>query len=114
MTDQPPSPREVIARWIIEVKDEPMAGHGYDECSSCRNLSDSEAGGLLDTLRSRGYVVVPREPTPDMVSAVAWGDYTTFSYGGGTNDFTYFSAENAADVWRAMIDAANPGGGGKG
>jgi hypothetical protein len=94
MTDQPPSPREVLA-------DELRGGY-------------RAADKLLDTLRSRGYVVVPREPTPDMVSAVAWGDYTTFSYGGGTNDFTYFSAENAADVWRAMIDAANPGGGGKG
>jgi hypothetical protein len=104
MTDQPPSPREVIAEEFAELH---VLRLGLvlpeDEYS---HLTD----GLLEALRSRGYVVVPREPTPDMVSAVAWGDYTTFSYGGGTHDFTYFSAENAADVWRAMIDAANGGG----
>jgi hypothetical protein len=97
MTDQPPSPREVIADWLMFFD---MDGDGPTK----------SAGLLLEALRSLGYVVVPREPTPDMVSAVAWGDYTTFSYGGGTHDFTYFSAENAADVWRAMIDAANGGG----
>jgi hypothetical protein len=78
MTDQPPSPREVLA-------DELRGGY-------------RAADKLLDTLRTRGYVVVPREPTDEMVAAYESG----------------VGLKTTREWWRAMIDAANPGGGGKG
>jgi hypothetical protein len=76
MTDQPPSPREVLA-------DELRGGY-------------RAADKLLEALRSRGYVVVPREPTDEMVAAYENG----------------VGLKTTREWWRAMIDAAN--GGGKG
>jgi len=38
-----------------------------------------------------------------MTSAMAFGAYTTLSYGGEDNSFEYFSSDNAAEVWRDMV-----------
>jgi hypothetical protein len=44
---------------------------------------------------------------PDsLAEAVAFGNYTEFSYGGDENSFEYFSADNAKAVWDDLIDAA--------
>ena len=49
--------------------------------------------------------LAPMEATEGMREAVAYGSYTTFSYGGDTNSFDYFSADNASEVFADMRDA---------
>jgi hypothetical protein len=96
MTDQPPSPREVLA-------DELRGGY-------------RAADKLLEALRSRGYVVVPREPTEAMIAAFdgAHGEmaYHERGYHDGDSGWIEWMSDAASVAWRAMIDAAN--GGGKG
>jgi hypothetical protein len=102
MTDQPPSPREVIAEEFAKLH---VLRLGLvlpeDEYS---HLTD----GLLEALRTRGYVVVPREPTEEMLGA---GENEIIQAIGRDRPTDYLGARQA---WPAMIDAANPGGGGKG
>jgi hypothetical protein len=80
MTDQPPSPREVLA-------DELRGGY-------------RAADKLLDTLRSRGYVVLSREQIHTL------GDICDVC----THDLTGVICPGC----RCDKGAANPGGGGKG
>jgi hypothetical protein len=101
MTDQPPSPREVIAQTRVRQEYGNEAPVGWAGVSLARN----EADEILEALRSRGYVVVPREPTEEMLGAATEG------MSGGAKRATKAYQRT---VWRAMIDAANPGGGGKG
>ena len=54
---------------------------------------------------ARAAIEAMREPTGAMAKAGAGAELTT-SYGGEYNTFDYLSGENAADVWRDMIDAA--------
>jgi hypothetical protein len=83
MTDQPPSPREAVRQALDTV-----TGYGTKPSTDL----------FVEALRSRGYVVVPREPTDEMVAAYESG----------------VGLKTTREWWRAMIDAANPGGGGKG
>jgi hypothetical protein len=107
MTDQPPSPREVIAQWHL---------------TCVHSNPDLAADELLESLRSRGYVVVPREPTQVMKDAGVSPEGRS-EYGWPLDDYLYHEvflmrpdvkADAAGLIYGAMIDAANPGGGGKG
>jgi hypothetical protein len=70
-----PSPREVIAAWLL-----------LDFKTSMKPTAASES--LLEALRSRGFAIVPIEPTDEMRHA-GW-----------------LERENWLDVWRAMIEAS--------
>jgi hypothetical protein len=69
-----PSPREVIADWLAMAVP--------------REIAEAEANSILEALRSRGYAIVPIEPTDEMRHA-GW-----------------LERENWLDVWRAMIEAS--------
>jgi hypothetical protein len=98
MTDQPPSPREVIARWHL---------------TCVHSNPDLAADELLESLRSRGYVVVPCKHdgraglTHEMCHAFWQAHDAAWNRGRG-----HYESTNAG--YNALIDAANPGGGGKG
>jgi hypothetical protein len=100
MTDQPPSPREVIA---LEIA-------GRLEYAS---EADEVAADALEALRARGYVVVPckhegRAGLTHEMCHVFWQAHdAAWNKGRG-----HYESTNAG--YNAMIDAANPGGGGKG
>jgi hypothetical protein len=72
-----PSPREVIASTVAR------------DSSPREELEASRlADQVLEALRSRGYAIVPIEPTDEMRHA-GW-----------------LERENWLDVWRAMIEAS--------
>jgi hypothetical protein len=115
MTDQPPSPREVIADLL-----DPDLLHGIGPSATAERL--------LESLRSRGYVVVPREPTNQMMDQgtdpLYWPHFLPsrlvrevwmwMLYGAGA-----ISKEEMLETKeriRRLVneEAANPGGGGKG
>lgn len=60
----------------------------------------------LSAFEEAGFVLVPKEATPKMKECVAFGDYTTTSYGDEYSTFDYFSEDNAADVWSSMVAQA--------
>lgn len=53
-----------------------------------KEISEIVTAGVLQELRESGYVIVPREPTPEMLRA-AWDD---------TLD------EDARAIWKTMIE----------
>jgi hypothetical protein len=53
-------------------------------------LGSREALRILIELRLNGYVIVPRNPTPEMLDAAS----------------DYIHAEDGEGTWRAMIEAA--------
>lgn len=77
------------------------------------NLSSLETvrvGSLGDAWKYLAIAAIEalRDPPEVMCKPLAFGNYTTTSYG-GDDSFDYFSAENARDTWNDMIENALAG-----
>ncbi|MBC7602747.1 MAG: hypothetical protein H7255_08830 [Ramlibacter sp.] len=99
-----PVPREVLERalWLIRLRN-------FDPDSKTGKLA-ADLDALIaqpESIESRpdapeGFVLVPREPTPEMIEAAA-------SFGGPGNGYNAQRGREAVETWKEMLAAAPKG-----
>lgn len=81
----------VIARALSDAEESHLASIGLHRCSECPDCPDDmRVAAVLSALDAAGYVIVPKEPTQEMIEA-GWA---------AAHD------ESAAECWRDMLAAS--------
>lgn len=92
----------------MEIAIAQTAGRNYTCAEDVRSeiVSNLRALPAADRWAFIAWLAEGLEPTDAMTRAVAYGRYTSFSYGGNENGFEYVSEDDAARLLIDMLAAA--------